>query len=232
MRHPVLGDRVGDVASSHLGSRLSGGDSVRTCGVVGLAQVREAGLRDDERAAHVDVLHQVVSASLGSVGDRREVDRARVVDADVDAAEALDGLGDGRGRPAPRRGCRRRSAAPRRRRASISSAAVWIVPSSFGCGLSVLAISATLAPSRAARSAIARPMPRLPPLMNAVRPDSGSGELIPRAGGRTSPRRRAAARPAASPSRSPASARPPRRQLVASSARHRRASPSITAVAA
>ena len=38
-----------------------------------------------------------------------------VVDADVDAAEALDGLRDRGRRPAPRRGCRRRSAAPGRR---------------------------------------------------------------------------------------------------------------------
>jgi hypothetical protein len=35
-----------------------------------------------------------------------------------------------------------------------------------------LAISATLAPSRAARSAISRPMPRLPPEMNKVLPVS------------------------------------------------------------
>ena len=36
-----------------------------------------------------------------------------------------------------------------------------MVPFSFGCGSAVLAAIATLAPSRAARSAIARPMPRL-----------------------------------------------------------------------
>ena len=43
---------------------------------------------------------------------------------------------------------------------SIASAAEWIVPSSLGCGVSVLAAIAILAPSRAARSAIASPMPR------------------------------------------------------------------------
>ena len=37
-----------------------------------------------------------------------------------------------------------------------------------GSGSPVFAISATLAPSRAARSAISRPMPRLPPEMNRV----------------------------------------------------------------
>src|SRR5580700_8856504 len=56
--------------------------------------------------------------------------------------------------------------------ASICSAAVYTVPSSLGCGSAVLAISATLAPSRAARSAMARPMPRLPPEMNKVLPAS------------------------------------------------------------
>src|SRR5215218_11363006 len=53
--------------------------------------------------------------------------------------------------------------------ASISAAALWIVPCRRGCGSAVFASSATLAPSRAARSAIARPMPRLPPVMNRVR---------------------------------------------------------------
>jgi hypothetical protein len=53
---------------------------------------------------------------------------------------------------------------------SISAAALWIVPSSLGCGVSVLAAMATLAPSRAARSAMARPMPRDAPVMNSVLP--------------------------------------------------------------
>ena len=54
--------------------------------------------------------------------------------------------------------------------APIAAAAVWIVPSSFGCGAAVLAAMAILAPSRAARSAIERPMPREAPVMNKVRP--------------------------------------------------------------
>ena len=45
-----------------------------------------------------------------------------------------------------------------------------MVPFSFGCGSAVLAAIATLAPSRAARSAIASPMPRLPPETNSVLP--------------------------------------------------------------
>src|SRR5215207_1356177 len=59
----------------------------------------------------------------------------------------------------------------------ISSAAVWIVPGSLGCGSSVLAISATLAPSWAARSAIANPTPRLPPDMKIVLPSKGTETL-------------------------------------------------------
>jgi hypothetical protein len=53
---------------------------------------------------------------------------------------------------------------------SISAAAVWMVPGSLGWGSAVLAAMAMLAPSRAARSAIASPMPRLAPVMNRVLP--------------------------------------------------------------
>src|SRR3954454_20907241 len=53
---------------------------------------------------------------------------------------------------------------------SISLAAVELVPSSFGRGVSVLAAMAMLAPSRAARSAIASPMPRDAPVMNSILP--------------------------------------------------------------
>ena len=42
------------------------------------------------------------------------------------------------------------------------------MPGSLGWGSAVFAATATLAPSRAARSAIARPMPRLAPVMNSV----------------------------------------------------------------
>src|SRR5512141_3020847 len=53
---------------------------------------------------------------------------------------------------------------------SISRAAVKMVPGSFGFGSTVLAAITTLAPSRAARSAIARPIPRLAPVMKSVFP--------------------------------------------------------------
>src|SRR5579862_7710535 len=47
-----------------------------------------------------------------------------------------------------------------------------MVPCSFGCGSAVFAAMAMLAPSRAARSAIASPMPREAPVMNRVFPAS------------------------------------------------------------
>src|SRR6266849_3289715 len=47
-----------------------------------------------------------------------------------------------------------------------------MVPCNFGCGSAVLAAMAILAPSRAARSAIASPMPREAPVMNRVLPAS------------------------------------------------------------
>src|SRR5438105_266479 len=50
-----------------------------------------------------------------------------------------------------------------------------MVPSSFGWGSAVFAISATFAPSCAARSAIASPIPRLAPEMKSVFPSSEPG---------------------------------------------------------
>src|SRR5258708_4354765 len=62
--------------------------------------------------------------------------------------------------------------------ASISAAAVWMVPSSLGWGSVVLGMMATLAPSRAARRAMHRPMPRLPPDMMMVLPASGAAVAV------------------------------------------------------
>ena len=53
---------------------------------------------------------------------------------------------------------------------SISSAAVKIVPGRRGSGVTVLAAMAMFAPSRAARSAIASPIPRLAPVTKSVFP--------------------------------------------------------------
>src|ERR1700691_2528566 len=51
-----------------------------------------------------------------------------------------------------------------------------MVPGSFGFGSAVLAAMTILAPSFAARSAMARPMPRLAPVMNKVFPWS---DMVP-----------------------------------------------------
>jgi hypothetical protein len=56
--------------------------------------VRDARLRHEERAARVDVLHEVVALHRQLLG-AGDGDRARVVDDDVDAAEPLDRLRDG-----------------------------------------------------------------------------------------------------------------------------------------
>ena len=56
--------------------------------------------------------------------------------------------------------------------ASISFAAEKIVPGNFGFSSAVFAAIAMLAPSAAARSAIASPIPREPPVMNILFPAS------------------------------------------------------------
>jgi hypothetical protein len=130
------------------------------CGFSASFRIGTAARRQHERAADVDVLHEVVLLR-GELERAGQVDHRRVVDDDVDAAELALGLqhrlgdvvvvahvADDRQRAAGRLDLGR---------------GLCTVPSSFGCGVSVLAMSAMFAPSRAARSAIARPMPRLPP---------------------------------------------------------------------
>ncbi|KAG1445998.1 hypothetical protein G6F57_017432 [Rhizopus arrhizus] len=63
--------------------------------------------------------------------------------------------------------CRARPGPPA---AAPAPAARWMVPGSFGVGTDDWAAMATLAPSRAARNAMARPMPREPPVMKSVLP--------------------------------------------------------------
>src|SRR5665647_204401 len=57
-----------------------------------------------------------------------------------------------------------------------------MVPSNLGCGSTVFAAMATLAPSRAAFRPMARPMPRDPPVMNSVLPFSDMALVLPATG--------------------------------------------------
>ena len=68
---------------------------LRTCGFDGFRQVRHRLLRAEERAARVDLMHQI-EALHRRVERAGEADRRGVVDEDVDAAEALDRRGDRR----------------------------------------------------------------------------------------------------------------------------------------
>ena len=122
-----------------------------------------------ERAARVDAVHQVVALHrrLERAG---EADGARVVHQDVDAAEGLDRLLHRRVDlllvadvdDAGERLAARPSRSPR-------PPCRWCRAAS-GAGSVVLAAMAMLAPSRAARRAMARPMPRLAPVMKSVFP--------------------------------------------------------------
>ena len=156
----------------------SGGDSIRMCGLSAFFEMRDRMLRHHEGPARVDLVHQVEAAHVG-LRHRRQLDRARIVDHDVDAAELLGGRVERRLRPLPPRARRPRAAALCRRPARSPAAAVWMVPGSFGCGVSVLAAIAIFAPSRAARSAMASPMPREAPVMNNVLPLSDMRPSFP-----------------------------------------------------
>src|ERR1019366_481485 len=57
------------------------------------AQMRNAGARYQERAAAIDLMHQIVALGVG-LQRRREADGTGVVDTDVDAAEFGDGARD------------------------------------------------------------------------------------------------------------------------------------------
>ena len=132
-------------------------------------EMRQARLRAQERAAHVDAEHQV--EALHRRRQRAgQADGARVVDQDVDAAERARRSRRPPRAPRPRRGCRRRSAAPCRPPPRSPRRRYGSFPAAWGCGSVVFAAIATLAPSRAARSAMASPMPREPPVTKSVLP--------------------------------------------------------------
>ena len=202
--HPHLRERVGEMRPVPLRVDAGGRGDHQNCEVRGLLQERQTGANTGERASRVDLMREIEPSHRG-VARAGQADGARVVHEHVDPAEALDRLAyrrldlrivadiDGTGQPRPPAD-------------SISCTAVWIVPESFGCGATVLAAIATLAPSRAARSAIASPMPRLAPVTKRVLPPTIAHAVASLAHGvkttpvdammrrgRASPRRRGAA---------------------------------------
>jgi hypothetical protein len=151
---------------------LSGGLMFSTCGLrpasaLLISSGRQACVQQ-VGAAHVDAEHQV--EALHRRGRRgRQADRAGVVDQDVDAAEALHRRlhRGGHGALVADVGLHRQRLAAG---GLDLGRALYSVPGSLGLGSVVLASSTMLAPSRAARLAIARPMPRLAPVMSSVLP--------------------------------------------------------------
>ncbi len=168
-RHSVLGHHVGGGLEPFRlqPDRRRQRQDVR---VVPADHVRDAGLRHGVGAAHLDAVHQVEPLERHLL-DRAEVDRRGVVDADVDAAELLDGLGH----RAVHRVAVTDVADDRQR---LPAGLLDLLgrgvdrAGELGWGSAVLATSAMLAPSAAARLAMASPMPRLAPEMNMVFPES------------------------------------------------------------
>ena len=164
----------------HAGQTISDRDraAAPASGYAGWRDLSRCGrqsLRDEEGAAPVDGMHQVVAlmAGVSSVGVKR--DGRSIIDADVDAAERLDRLSDGLRRSASRREYRRRAAALARRLPRSPRRPYGSCLRASDAASTVLAAMAILAPSRAARSAIARPMPRDAPVMKRVLPLSDGG---------------------------------------------------------
>ena len=232
---PGMDDVAADLVAGELdGQRLGQGDQRALGGGVGVLGAREAGER--RHRAHVDDgaaagALQMRDAVLGHPEHRLEVDRhdavppalvglehgavavlpqhAGVVVEDVQRAEAPHALVDHAlhvGLDARRR---RRRRAPRRRPCSIRAAV------SFAAAASMSATT-TRAPSSAKSTAVSRPMPMPPPVINATfparRPLIRSSRSCAPAPSRSRPGRTPAARGArcagsARPRRSPNAAR-------------------------
>src|SRR5699024_4913659 len=97
--HRVLGDAVREMTRPEpLRVRTDRWGQREYVRVTGLPQLRNSATGHQERAAGVDVLHQVVTLHVDRLG-RREVNGTGIVDHTVDAAElcgrAVDGIGDG-----------------------------------------------------------------------------------------------------------------------------------------
>ena len=118
-------------------------------------------LQREEQALRVDGELQI-PALLSHLDDGSQVEDGGIVDEDVDAAATA-----GRLRP-PSRGCSEclsRPVAPQR-------ALPPSVAASADASSASMSATQTVAPSAANRSAMARPMPRAPPVTTAILPSS------------------------------------------------------------
>src|SRR5580693_1972249 len=162
---------------SHRGSRLIGGDRVRMCGLADRFRCgMQARLTTNVPRVLIDCIRSYRLIASASVPDKLIAEALFThtsIPPNRSTACATARSTWASSRMSPTTGSARPPPS------SICAAAVYTVPSSAGCGSAVLAISATLAPSRAARSAMARPMPRLPPEMNKVLPASVIDGFLP-----------------------------------------------------
>ena len=91
--HAELGDRVGGAAGEPFSCMSSGGEIIRICGFVAFSRCGIAYF-DTMKVPRVLIpMHQIEAAHVG-LDDRRALDRAGIVDHDIDAAEGRDGLLD------------------------------------------------------------------------------------------------------------------------------------------
>ena len=174
-RRPLVGEGLGELHDAALRGGVAGhgdaalereqrGDVDDLAAVAAVDHLAARGAAEAEHARQVDG-DRFVPERVAVLGRRLAPDDAGVVDDDVDAAEALDGLGDepsGRRPSRQIRGEQFRATAAGLRRCSSAVAAAG----------AVLACRATSAPAPASASAIAAPRPRDAPVTRATLPSS------------------------------------------------------------
>ena len=165
--HAVLGHGVGEVLGEPLGVEVERRREVQDVRVGRASQVGDGGLRAEEGAARVDrCMRSKRSVGVAQVPARK---MALALLTRTSTRRRSATVRRPRAGPAPRRGCRHERQGLAARRLDFCGGGVDGA-GELGVGVSVLAATAMLAPSRAARRAITRPMPRLPPVMNRVLP--------------------------------------------------------------
>ena len=148
----------------------SGGDSIRTCGLAACFRCGMQVLRDQERAARIDLVHQVVALHVGRLRCRSAMIALALLTQMSMPPNSRHGLLDRGLHLLLEADVAERSAAPCRRPPRSPRRPCRWCRAAWDAARRSWRRSAILAPSRAARSAIARPMPRLAPVMNSVLP--------------------------------------------------------------